>query len=70
MAEKYSFSNSVNSKEFLTLMLEMHSANQEDPIMLTNTIKNLCFSFGGISKVSIDSNKKKFYQKLKLLLLV
>lgn len=52
MAEKYSFSNSNNSKEFLNLMIEMHSANQEDPIMLTNTIKNLCHSFGRISKVS------------------
>lgn len=50
VAEKYSFSNSNNSKEFLTLLLEMHSANQEDPIILATTIKNLCHSFGRISK--------------------
>jgi len=52
VAEKYSFSNSNNSKEFLTLLLEMHSANQEDPIMLATTINNLCYSFGRISRVS------------------
>lgn len=59
VAEKYSFSNSNNSKEFLTLLLEMHSANQEDPIMLATTIKNLCHSFGRISKVSklFEDNK-------------
>lgn len=50
VAEKYSFSNSSNSKQFLTLMLEMHSANQEDPIMLANIIKHLCHTFGRISK--------------------
>lgn len=59
VAEKYSFSNSNNSKEFLTLLLEMHSANQEDPIILATTIKNLCHSFGRISKVSnlFEDNK-------------
>lgn len=52
MAEKYSFSNLNNSKEFIILMLEMYSANQEDPIMLATTIKNICNSFGPINKVS------------------
>jgi len=52
MAEKYSFSNLNNSKEFLILMLEMHTAHQEDPILLATTIKNLCKSFGSISEVS------------------
>lgn len=59
VAEKYSFSNSSNSKQFLTLMLEMHSANQEDPIMLANIIKHLCHTFGRISKVSNYLNKIK-----------
>lgn len=42
----------MNSKDFLTLMLDMYTANQEDPIMLATTIKNLCHSFGQINKVS------------------
>uniref|UniRef100_A0A2H8TUM8 Fanconi anemia group I n=1 Tax=Melanaphis sacchari TaxID=742174 RepID=A0A2H8TUM8_9HEMI len=61
VAEKYTFSNSNNSKQFLTLMLEMHSANQEDPIMLATTIKNLCHSFGRISK-SHKANQSQMRQ--------
>lgn len=66
VAEKFSFSNSNNSKEFLTLLLEMHSANQEDPIMLATTIKNLCHSFGRISKVSnlFEINKNHFFKHI------
>ncbi|VVC36857.1 Hypothetical protein CINCED_3A015403 [Cinara cedri] len=60
VAEKYSFSNLYNSKEFLTLMLEMYTANQEDPIMLATAIKNLCHSFGPISKShSTDGSQLK-----------
>lgn len=53
VAENYSFSNLNNSKEFLTVMLEMHAAHQEDPILLATTIKHLCNSFGRINNVSI-----------------
>jgi len=56
IAEKYRFSNSNNSKNFLTLVLNMYTANQEDPIMLVTTIKNLCKAFGQISKVCIFIN--------------
>lgn len=30
----------------------MHAAYQEDPIILATIVKNLCSSFGQISKVS------------------
>lgn len=33
----------------------MHTANQEDPIMLATIVKNLCHSFGQISRVSIST---------------
>ncbi|XP_050532964.1 Fanconi anemia group I protein-like isoform X2 [Daktulosphaira vitifoliae] len=48
--EKYSFSNTPNAKDFLTLTIELHSAYQEDPIMLADIIKYLCNSFGRINK--------------------
>lgn len=54
--EKYSFSNCNNSKDFLTLIIDMYSANQEDPIMLNNILQNLCQSFGRINKVSVCIN--------------
>ncbi|XP_050438236.1 Fanconi anemia group I protein-like [Adelges cooleyi] len=63
--EKYSFSNTPNAKEFLTLTLGLYSANQEDPIMLADTIKILCKSFGRISK----SNKHNESQ-MKLLRII
>lgn len=53
VTEKYLFANTNNSKDFLTLMIEMHCANQEDPIMLADSVKTLCYSFGLIDKVSV-----------------
>lgn len=35
-------------------MVDMHTANQEDPIMLATLVKNLCFLFGHINSVSIS----------------
>lgn len=53
VAEKYSFSNINNSKEFLTLMFDMHTAYEKDSNLLASAIKNLCHSISPISKVSI-----------------
>lgn len=44
-------------------MLEMNAANQEDPILLATVIKNLCISFGNISKVSPICVHKKYKYK-------
>lgn len=46
----------------------MHAAYQEDPIMLATIVKNLCSSFGRISKVSFT--KKFFYINYKFCLML
>lgn len=69
VAEKYTFSNTNNTKEFLTLMLDLYTAYEADPIMLANAIKNLCQSFGSISKVCILYKPTKHFDNLILILL-
>lgn len=69
VAEKYTLSNTNNTKEFLTLMLDLYTAYEADPIMLANAIKNLCQSFGPISKVSILYKQTKNVDNLILVLL-
>lgn len=50
-------------------MLEMHTAHQEDPILLANMIKNLCNSFGRISTVSIFTDVYLIMFNVKLIYL-
>lgn len=66
--EKHSFSNTPNAKEFLLLTIELHSAYQEDPIMLADTIKYLCNSFGRINKVRKQWLAKFWNDQLNILM--